>query len=188
MFGLLEIMFFSKKIFSSKNYLPIYNITDNKVKLNYVLLKKGDSFSYFIAPNFIYFFIYKNSLYLCLKNKSLWWGYLNKYKEVYFNLHVVYSLSLEITGVGYKVFLLDNCICVSVGLSHLIKIKLPNSILYKIVDRLLILEYSNKYILGNIYHILRNTKSIDKYKGKGIKKIYDNINLKIIKSKIMRGR
>lgn len=181
-------MYFSKKIFSSKIYLSFCNITDNKVKLNYILLKNGGSLSYFIVPCCIYFFIHKNSLYLCSKKKPLLQDYLNKYKEVYFGLYVVYALSLEITGVGYKVFLLDNCICVSVGLSHLIKIKLPNSILYKIIDRLLILEYPNKYILGNIYYILRNTKSIDKYKGKGIKKIYDNINLKIIKSKITRGR
>lgn len=89
-------------------------------------------------------------------------------------------------GVGSRFIKKDKSIYLFSGYSHVIKITLPLGVLIKVDNKIITLSYCNKYNLGNIYYLLKRVAKKDIYKGKGIKKVYELLTLKIGKSRISK--
>jgi large subunit ribosomal protein L6 len=87
-------------------------------------------------------------------------------------------LELNLNGLGYKSFKLDDKIALDLGYSNLI--------LYKPTDKLKIRNFKNKIVLFSLdqeylYNVASNLRSYsapDPYKGKGILKKNEIIKLK----------
>lgn len=81
-----------------------------------------------------------------------------------------FSKVLEINGVGYKASVKDNFISLSLGLSHEVRIEIPESIEAKPL-KATVLEISSfdKEKLGQFAAVIRDLRLPEPYKGKGIK-------------------
>ena len=91
---------------------------------------------------------------------------------------------LKITGVGYKVFLIQSgnlkIIHLKLGFSHSIYIKIPKDISVKFFKtKKLVLSCKNLLKLTSLISIIRNCKKPDSYKAKGISFDTEKIKLKI---------
>lgn len=128
------------------------------------------------------------SLYLFSKKKKFAATFIkqiiNKIKYSYIN----YKLLIELIGTGYKFFFKNKFLYLTLGYSHLLKIKLPTACIIKIENnqKSLTLMYTNKYVLGNIFYILKSCRQLDRYKGKGIKNMLLHVKLKLNKLKITK--
>ena len=167
------------------NLFLCFLILDLKTFLNYLSLFYSSRYQVLylsqkiIAFNlfsFIYFFSFEKKILNTSFNLVK-----NKLKYFYFK----YKLQIEFVGTGYKFFIRNNFLYFTLGYSHITKIKLPNTCNVSINknSKFLTITYSNKYILGNIFYILKSCKKLDVYKGKGIKNILNHIRLKLHKIK-----
>lgn len=85
-----------------------------------------------------------------------------------------YTKQLELIGVGYRVSNTDNLLELTIGYSHPIYFMLPSEV--KLVTKMdkgeaptIILEGSDKQLLGQICAKIRTYRKPEPYKGKGIK-------------------
>jgi large subunit ribosomal protein L6 len=86
---------------------------------------------------------------------------------------------LVIKGVGYKCYLMFNCLIFDLGYTHLIAVKIPKS-LNLIVKKNNILVYSAAIdLVMQFSKKLKSLKILDVYKGKGVKSFGENRILKI---------
>ena len=162
-------------------------ILDNYTKLNYYTIKKNTYINTIHTTNKVNLIINKTKCIIFSKyNELLNIIYSNL---IYFNSikYYKYKLKLEVIGLGYKVFYINNFLIFLLGYSHFIKIKLPYSLIVSILDnKYIIIEDIKKNKLGNIMCILNNLKTFNIYKGKGVKNIYKNIKLKLGKAKLLK--
>ena len=81
----------------------------------------------------------------------------------------VYTKKLVLKGLGLKVTAIrEGLIELKLGFSHIISVSIPTEIKLSIVKNTLILESFNNIILGNFAASIKNFKTPDSYKGKGI--------------------
>ena len=168
----------------------IGTLIDTKHKLNYILLKTSNIYFSFIFTGLIHIFPSSTSILLLSLYKFK--PYINTFINILnkYNLNKYkFSLKLEIIGIGYKSILIKNNYLIFIlGYSHFIKIKIPQKLILRVLNNGKLIEavHEDKYILGNIIHILKRFKPIEVYKGKGIKNIYQNIQLKLGKTKTLK--
>lgn len=144
-------------------------ITDNWIKIEGPLgIKKKKK-----SKN-IQLFFDKNTRKLWLLNENL--------KEKHFYLAMLNKLvlgvlngfyvKLQIVGVGYKAFLEENSLVLKLGFSHNIYYKIPKDITIKILNQklLTLLIIGNDFQRTNqIAAEIRKLRTVEPYKGKGIK-------------------
>ena len=81
-----------------------------------------------------------------------------------------YSKQLEITGVGYKAEVKPYGLLMSLGFSHQIQVKAPAGIkLTAPVPTQVLVEGSDKEIVGQVAAEIRSLSKPEPYKGKGVK-------------------
>ena len=81
-----------------------------------------------------------------------------------------YSKQLEITGVGYKAEVKPYGLLMSLGFSHQIQVKAPAGIkLTAPVPTQVLVEGSDKEIVGQVAAEIRSLRKPEPYKGKGVK-------------------
>ncbi|MEN3040226.1 MAG: 50S ribosomal protein L6 [Bacteroidia bacterium] len=96
---------------------------------------------------------------------------------------------LEIVGIGYKAELKgSNVLVLTLGYSHDIAFVLPEGVKAQIVQERgqnlrIVLESTDKQLLGQIAAMLRSLRPPDPYKGKGIRYADEVIRLKAGKAK-----
>lgn len=103
-------------------------------------------------------------------------------KQAFLEVSTITYKKLNLIGVGYKVFLVENLIHFKLGYSHSLYFKIPTSISIKC-------HKTNKlFISGNNYNnvsqtaaLFRSYKVPEPYKGKGI--LYSNENMKLKEGK-----
>jgi len=96
-----------------------------------------------------------------------------------------FAKTLEIVGTGYKAELSGkNALKMSLGYSHPINFPLPEGINAKLEGRgtRLILEGTDKQVVGAVAAKIRDLRKPDSYKGKGVRFSDQNIRLKPGKS------
>ncbi|MFV0470533.1 MAG: 50S ribosomal protein L6 [Paludibacteraceae bacterium] len=98
-----------------------------------------------------------------------------------------YKKTMELVGVGYRASNTGNVLELSLGYSHMIYLQLPGEIkLETKTERnqnpLIILESSDKQLLGQVCAKLRSFRKPEPYKGKGIKFQGEQIRRKAGKS------
>jgi large subunit ribosomal protein L6 len=96
-----------------------------------------------------------------------------------------YTRELEINGVGYRANVKGKVIDFSLGYSHPINFSLPDGItaeLDKAKKNILRLSGYDKELLGQVAAKIRDLRSPEPYKGKGIKYVEETIRRKAGKS------
>lgn len=98
-----------------------------------------------------------------------------------------YKKELELVGVGYRATSTGQVLELSLGYSHAIYIKLPKEIkveakMERNKNPLIILESSDKQLLGQVCAKIRSLRKPEPYKGKGIKFVGEVIRRKSGKS------
>ena len=90
-----------------------------------------------------------------------------------------YSKQLEITGVGYKAEVKPYGLLMSLGFSHQIQVKAPAGIkLTAPVPTQVLVEGSDKEIVGQVAAEIRSLRKPEPYKGKGVKYVGEIIRRK----------
>lgn len=98
-----------------------------------------------------------------------------------------YKKEMELVGVGYRAAAIGQVLELALGYSHAIYIKLPKEIKVEAKTErnknpLIILESSDKQLLGQVCAKIRSMRKPEPYKGKGIKFVGEIIRRKSGKS------
>lgn len=98
-----------------------------------------------------------------------------------------YKKEMELVGVGYRAAATGQVLELALGYSHAIYIKLPKEIKVEAKSErnknpLIILESSDKQLLGQVCAKIRSLRKPEPYKGKGIKFVGEVIRRKSGKS------
>lgn len=85
------------------------------------------------------------------------------------NNKIFYKKELILKGLGFKATLEKlQILTLKVGYSHLLEIKIPEDISIKIKGNTINFTSTDKQILGNFVNYIKDLKSPDSYKGKGL--------------------
>lgn len=95
----------------------------------------------------------------------------------------VFEEILVLKGLGFRVTLEGDKIKFKLGKSHLTWVTLPKGIHFFQEPKSFCLWSHDRILLGNFVNEIIKLKIPDPYKGKGIKRQYDNEKLKIIRKK-----
>ena len=98
-----------------------------------------------------------------------------------------YRKELELVGVGYRATATGQVLELALGYSHAIYIKLPKEVkveakMERNKNPLIILESSDKQLIGQVCAKIRSLRKPEPYKGKGIKFVGEVIRRKSGKS------
>ena len=98
-----------------------------------------------------------------------------------------YKKEMELVGIGYRATATGQVLELALGFSHAIYIKLPKEIKVEAKTErnknpLIILESSDKQLLGQVCAKIRSLRKPEPYKGKGIKFVGEIIRRKSGKS------
>lgn len=76
---------------------------------------------------------------------------------------------LELVGAGYRAEVTGDTLSLAVGYSHLVKIKPPQGVSFKVEKTVITIEGIDKCVVGQIAAQIRSVRPPEPYKGKGIK-------------------
>lgn len=174
-----------------KKNLRIYDISINFYKI----LNKGPfgCFEKYFSKKFNlvfnelgFFFTVKEKL--TKKVNSLVSSEFSGLKNLILDVNYGYSILMEVRGLGFKVNLSkNNIVLLNLGYSHTICYKLPEDVFVKFLDSkktVFILFGKNRQQVLTLALKLKLLKALDKYKGKGLFFLDENIKLKEGKSKV----
>jgi large subunit ribosomal protein L6 len=80
-----------------------------------------------------------------------------------------FEKKLEIEGVGFKAVVDGDTLVLNLGFVNPVKIKKPEGINFLVEKNVVTISGSDKQKVGEIAAIIRKTKKVEPYKGKGIR-------------------
>jgi len=103
------------------------------------------------------------------ESKALWGTYRSLIANMVEGATKGFSKSLELVGVGYRANLEGKDLILSLGYSHLIKIKAPAGIDFKVEKNTITVSGIDKQLVGQIAAEIREKRKPEPYKGKGVR-------------------
>lgn len=149
-----------KKIKITQNN-NILNITGPLGTLNYTLNKKNvleNGKLFFTQPELNFF--------------------TNKIKTLFKSVSKGWFMELNLNGIGYKSFKINDLLALDVGYSSLITYKPPKDVKIKIFKNKIVLFSIYQDLLNNVTLLLKDYATPDPYKAKGILLKNEKIKLK----------
>lgn len=95
--------------------------------------------------------------------------------NIYQGLSNGYFVELMLKGIGYRGFVVGNSLFLQLGFSHLLVYKFPSSLTIKCKKTKILVFGSDLNLVTQVASEIRNLRSPDSYKGKGI--LYSNEQL-----------
>ncbi len=92
-----------------------------------------------------------------------------------------FKKELEVQGVGYKVDLeSDGSLLMSLGFSHPVRIQPPAGVTFQVEPRTRVITVSgiDREAVGQIAAIIRRTRPVEPYRGKGVRYVGEQIRRK----------
>lgn len=92
-----------------------------------------------------------------------------------------FKKELEVQGVGYKVDLeSDGSLSMSLGFSHPVRIQPPAGVTFQVDSRTRVITVSgvDREAVGQIAAIIRRTRPVEPYRGKGVRYVGEQIRRK----------
>jgi len=89
---------------------------------------------------------------------------------------------LEINGVGYKAEVAGDKLNMTLGYSHPINYQLPRGVTAKVEKNIVVLQSSDRELLGQTAAKVRSFRPPEPYKGKGVKYVEETIKRKVGKT------
>ena len=102
------------------------------------------------------------------ENKVLWGTYASHIKNMIEGVNKVYEKKLVIEGIGFKADIKGEDLTMSLGFSHLVKMKIPKGIKLTSEKGVLSVSGMDKETVGSFAAQIRASKKPEPYKGKGI--------------------
>lgn len=173
--------------FADFETIEVATVTNKKI----LSLTKKNYSMYFFIPSFFTYSVVDEGVYLtCTMGDSKSLSIFNTFKNVFAsfltNTQVLIKNKLLLKGLGFR-FSFDEKnknIAFKLGYSHLINLPVPPYIKQvKTKKNIILLEASDKILLGDYLENVYRLRKSDSYKGKGFSYPYDNKKLKIIKKK-----
>lgn len=155
-------------------FLNIPKNIDIKLGLNWIKIsgplgsvvkKKSDKIKFYFDKN-------NYKLYILNKNDKKNHFYLSVINNIVFGLSKGFLIKLSIIGVGYKANVKDNLLTLRLGYSHNTEYKIPNNVKITIPEQkqsTLVIFGTNLQKVKQVAADIRNLKSPEPYKGKGIR-------------------
>lgn len=183
----MKKIIYKKFVISNNLFLPFF-VLDLKTQINYITILLNRKYQTIYLPNKITYFPSYLFLYLFSKEKKFVETFIKQLIIRIKYIYITYKLLIGLIGTGYKFFSNNKFLYLILGYSHLLKIKLPIDCTVNIDNnhKSLVLIYRKKYVLGNIFYIIKHCKKIDRYKGIGVKNILLQLKLKLNKLKITK--
>lgn len=94
----------------------------------------------------------------------------------------LWSITLELSGVGYRAAMNGQALVLTVGFSHPVTTPPPQGITFTVVEGKVIVTGIDKRVVGQTAATIRAIKKPEPYKGKGIKYVGERIRKKAGKS------
>jgi large subunit ribosomal protein L6 len=121
------------------------------------------------------------------QNRALHGLYRSLINNMVIGVSEGYKKQLELVGVGYRVTNTDNILDFSLGYTHNIFLQLPPEIKVETKSErnknpLIILESTDKQLIGQVCAKIRSFRKVEPYKGKGIRFVGEVVRRKSGKS------
>lgn len=112
------------------------------------------------------------------KERSLWGTFSSHMQNMIEGVTKGFEKKLEINGVGYKAAMQGKDLKLEVGYSHPVIFKTPEGIKISVEKNVIIINGSDKELVGETTASIRAVKPPEPYKGKGIKYVEETIRRK----------
>lgn len=103
------------------------------------------------------------------KTVALWGTYASHIRNMIESVTKGFSKILVIEGVGYRLAKEGSVLTLNLGLSHPVKVLIPEGIDLRVEKNMLIISGPDKEKVGAFTSKIRNLKKPEPYKGKGIR-------------------
>jgi ribosomal protein L6P/L9E len=142
--------------------------------VKYFIFKNSTKHKYILIPNYLIIDRIDEDLIFKLKyadEKSLrmFKQFIKKFDNHYHCFGITFKKKLILKGLGFRMNLIDTNLKIEfkIGLSHLIKLDIPNSLNVKIRKNIIIVSGLDRILIGNFVSKIASLKIPDCYKGKG---------------------
>jgi len=103
------------------------------------------------------------------RTKSIWGTTQRNVTNIINGLDKNFSVTLKLSGVGYKAVLKGDTLVLQLGFSHDINYKIPDEVSITCPDATtVVINGKSKDVIGNVAAKLRRYRKPEPYKGKGI--------------------
>lgn len=118
---------------------------------------------------------------------ALWGTYASHIKNMLQGVTKGFKKNLVIEGIGYKAQINEEKLVLNLGLSHPVKLDIPDGIKVKVEKNIIDIFGANKEKVGQFSAEIRSMKKPEPYKGKGIRYEDEIIKRKAGKKAVAAG-
>ena len=109
------------------------------------------------------------------ESRSLWGTTRTLINNMVLGVTQGFTKDLEFNGVGYKVMVKGNVLVLNLGYSHPIDYTLPPGIQAKVNKNIISVSGCDKELVGFTAAKIRSYRTVEPYKGKGIKYVNERV-------------